>query len=343
VIIGQGIAGTTLAWQLRRRGLRVLVIDREANDGASHIAAGLITPVTGKRLAKSWRWDELYPAALAFYRSLETVTGAGFFHERASLRLFADSSEQGEYHRRANMLAGLVRDPSHIPDCFVAPLGGFEMLSAARLDVPRYLEASREQFREDDGYLVADIDPATDVELLAGGVRLPRLNVEACVLVFCRGFKPDTDPWFGSVRFNAAKGEILTLRIPRLTEDRVIHRGIWLAPAGGEIFRCGSTYTWDDLNCVPSEPGRAEIETRLRALLQLPFEVVGHRAAVRPVIDAGYPVLGRHPEFPQLAYINGLGSKGSLLAPYFADQLATCLMGEREPEPALDVRRFFAK
>ena len=71
VIVGQGLAGTTLAWQLLRRGRSVLVIDREGGVTSSRIAAGLITPVTGKRLAKSWRWEELYPAAVAFYRSLE--------------------------------------------------------------------------------------------------------------------------------------------------------------------------------------------------------------------------------------------------------------------------------
>src|SRR5215831_5042312 len=96
VVIGQGLAGTTLAWELRRRGFRVLVVDREAG-GSSRIAAGLITPVTGKRLAKSWRWDELYPAALAFYRSLEAETGASFFHQRPSVRLFADEAERDEF------------------------------------------------------------------------------------------------------------------------------------------------------------------------------------------------------------------------------------------------------
>src|SRR5262245_56991254 len=99
VIVGQGLAGMTLAWQLRRRGQHVLVIDREGG-GSSRIAAGLITPVTGKRLARSWRWDELFPAAVAFYRSLEVETGEAFFHQRPALRLFADEAERDEFDRR---------------------------------------------------------------------------------------------------------------------------------------------------------------------------------------------------------------------------------------------------
>ncbi|WP_439626097.1 NAD(P)/FAD-dependent oxidoreductase [Gemmata sp.] len=341
IIVGQGLAGTALAWRLRRRGLRVLVVDRDARDGASHVAAGLVTPVTGKRLAKSWRWSELIPAARDFYRSVERDTGTALFHERPALRLFASEAERAEYHRRRERLGELVRDATSAPDCFDAPFGGVEMPHAARLDVPAYLDASREQFRNGDGFLAADLDPTHEVEVRADGMRLPRFGVEARGLVFCRGFAA-SDPWFGRVRFNAAKGEILTLRIPDLKEERVVHRGVWLAPAGGDLFRCGATYAWADLTNTPTPAGRAEIESRLRAFLRVPFEVLDHSAAVRPVIDAGYPVLGRHPEHPQLAYFNGLGSKGSLLAPFFAEQLAACLIGDREIEPALGVRRFFA-
>lgn len=340
IVIGQGLAGTTLAWQLRRRGQHVVVIDREAAVSSSRIAAGLITPVTGKRLAKSWRWDELYPAAVALYRAIERATGASLLHQKPAIRLFADQTECAEYRKReTGMLAGLVRDAKVNGDWFLAPFGGFEMPDAARLDVPRYLDVSRDLFRHDDGYTRAEVDPGRDVELLADGVRIKRLNLEARTLVLCRGFTTDADPWFGSIRFNAARGEILTLRIPGLGDDRVIHRGIWLAPVDGDVFRAGSTYEWDDLSPTPTAAGRMEIESRLRALLRLPFEVIDHSAAVRPVIDAGFPVLGRHPNRPQLAYFNGLGSKGSLLAPFFAEQLAACLAGEREPDPEVDVRK----
>src|SRR5207248_8840193 len=113
---------------------------------------------------------------------------------------------------------------------------------AARLGVPRYLDASREHFRHEGAFRAAEIELPRDVELIAGNVWLPRLGVEARGLVFCRGFSPGSDPWFGGIRFNAAKGEVLTLRIPGLSEERVVHRGIWLAPAGDDVFRCGSAY-----------------------------------------------------------------------------------------------------
>lgn len=352
IIVGQGLAGTVLAWELLRRGQRVLVVDREGTGSASRIAAGLVTPVTGKRLAKSWRWDEVYPVAVAFYREREAELGNTFFHQRPALRLFATEAERAEFAKRTatsrepgtpNIGEFVRANPAIDRDHFDAPLGGFEMPAAARLDVPRFLDVSREHFRHRDAYRTAAIDLPGDVELLPSGVRVAKLEVEARTLVLCRGFAPGADPWFGGVRFNAAKGEILTMRIPGLREERVIHRGIWLAPAGGDLFRCGATYAWDDLNNTPTATAREEIEAKLRAFLRLPLEVIDHRAAVRPVIDAGFPVLGRHPSHPALAYFNGLGSKGSLLAPFFAGQLAGCLLGEREPDPEVDVRKFLGR
>ncbi len=342
IIVGQGIAGTTLAWQLLRRGMRTLVIDRNCGDGASHIAAGLITAVTGKRLAKSWRWDELYPRAVAFYRTIEAQLHQPLLHVRPAVRLFINDAELAEFHRRsAGVLRDLVQPSAEVnPAWFHDSLGGFAITAAGRLDVPRYLDASREHFRQHAAYHIAELDLTRDLQLLEDGVCLPRLGLAARAIVLCRGFSHDPDPWFGSIRFNAAKGEILTLRIPGFHETRVVHRGIWLAPVGNEIYRVGSTYTWEPLNCEPTAIGRAEIEQRLREFLRIPYEVIDHRAAVRPVIDAGFPVLGRHPDHPQLAYFNGLGSKGSLLAPFFADQLANILTEPRQPEREVDVRRF---
>jgi glycine/D-amino acid oxidase-like deaminating enzyme len=325
VIVGQGLAGTALAWSLMRRGRNVLVADDDRGS-ASRLAAGLITPVTGKRLAKSWRWEELYPAAVAFYRTCERETGAEFFHQKPAVRVFADGLERDEYFRREKLLHGLVRPVELLSEAwFHTPFGAFEMPVAARLDVQRYLDESRRYFLARTAFAGVEVDP--------------RGLSQSVTVIFCRGFVAGADPWFGSIRFNAAKGEILTVRVPGLREDRVVHRGVWLAPRGEEIFRVGATYTWDPLDTRPTAVGRSELEEKLRTLVKLPYEVLDHVAGVRPVIDAGYPVLGCHPENPRVAYFNGLGSKGALLAPLFAEQLAAHLCGAGSIEESLHVRR----
>jgi len=325
LIIGQGLAGTALAWHLRWRGFRVLVLDRGDAVTSSRIAAGLLTPITGKRLALTWRFAELWPVAVAFYRRVEIETGEAFFREQPMVRLFQNEEEREVFAKRADReFRGLVRRPEPLVNAnwFANPLGGFEMTQAGQLVTERYLDASRTAFEQNGGFRIASIEPS-DIELSPDCVRLPRLGVAARTLIFCEGFAPN--PWFPALRFNAVKGEILTLRIPGLTEDRIVNRGVWLMPLGGDVFRAGSTYDRDALDCVPTVRGRDEIVSRLQSFLRLPFEVIGHTAAVRPVTEDQRPLVGVHPECPQLAIFNGLGSKGALQAPYFAEQLANLL------------------
>lgn len=320
IVVGQGLAGTALAWELLRRGRSVLVVDREPETTSSRIAAGLLTPITGKRLAVSWRWAEFLPVATAFYRDIEHRLGVRFFHPVPCVRQFAYEIELKQYARSAGEFDGLACDPDPPvnPEWFDAPRGGFQMPTAARLDTATYLNTSRDHFRALGAYRTASVDVSADIAVSADTVQLLPLGVSASRLVFCQGFDGSTNPYFPAVAFDAAKGEILTLRIPGLSETRVMNRGVWLAPDGGELWRCGATYSWNPLDGVPTAEGREQILTRLRAFLKLPAEVVGHAAAVRPIIGDRHPTILWNPAHPQIGFFNGLGSKGALLSPYFA-------------------------
>lgn len=341
-IVGQGLAGTTLAWQLRWKGFRVVVVDRGAAVTSSRVAAGLITPITGRRLAKSWRFDEFFAAACDFYPRVETAVGEQFFARRPVVRLFRDDRERAIFDDRAGRdFRGLIDpDPPAVNgDWFAASLGGFTMTAIGQLAVARYLDASREVFRTDSGYRTGQVWGRDDLVIEPDGVRLPGLGVTARRVVFCQGFDAARDPLFVGVPFAPAKGDILTLRVPGLAEDRVINRGVWLAPADGGLYRAGSTYDRDRLDDTPTPAAREEIAGRLREFLRLPFEVVGHAAAVRPIVDERKPVLGLHPASDRVGFFNGLGSKGSLLAPFYAAHLAGFLAGDHPLDPDVDLRR----
>ncbi|MBN9522579.1 FAD-binding oxidoreductase [bacterium] len=317
-VVGQGLAGTAVAWQLRRRRRRFLVIDRGDPHAASRVAAGLITPYTGRRIARTWKLDECFGAAVAVYGASEAETGVKLLHHAPALRLFADAAER-------DVARGKI-DPTRFDrainrDWFAAPHGGFDLTPAARLDTTRFLDAYRTLFAEQHAYRVMDFDPATDVEPTADSVRLPRLGLTVRGVFFCQGVGGVGNPWFPTVPYNPAKGEVLTLRIPGLGETRPVHRGVWLAPVGGDTFLAGSTYDRADHTPTPTAAGRAAIEAGLREFLKLPFEVLDHRAGVRPVLLTTKPMLGVHPRWPGLAILTGLGSKGSLYAPVFAAQL----------------------
>tara|TARA_R110002072_G_scaffold302354_1_gene484843 strand:+ start:8777 stop:10441 length:1665 start_codon:yes stop_codon:yes gene_type:complete len=344
VIVGQGIAGTTLAWQLKWRGLRGLIIDRDDGTSASKVAAGLMTPVTGKRLVPSWRLDETWAAADDFYRRVESETNSQFLTQPGQARLFDSAESKEEFDRRDwSEHPAEIRQPQKLVDAlsFDAPLGGFELPTARRLDVPAYLAASREVFVADGTLRIADLAPADDLEFRDDAVVLTKHGLCTKRVIFCQGALGATNPLFADVEFKAARGEILTLKIDGLEETRIVNQGVWLVPCGDGLFKAGSTYDFDNLTPHVTDSGRDEIVERLTRFLKLPFEIVGHESGVRPVVLERRPIIGVHREIPQLAIFNGLGSKGSLLAPLVAAQLVSHLFDRRPIDSELNYQTRF--
>lgn len=336
VIVGGGLAGTALAWHLHWRGRRVLLLDRPDPASASRVAAGLLTPLTGGRFGRTWRWAEFRPTAGAFYRRAEAETGGSFFAEREAVRLFRDAADRAEGDRRA----GPQPEATVNLDWFAAPAGGFAMPDAARLDAAAYLDASRRHFTRLGAFAAADLHPAGDVDVSAGGVRLPRLGVATDTLVFCQGAGAAGNPWFPRLPLTPNAGEVLTLYVPGLAEGRVVTRGAWLAPLGDGLFLAGATYAPGRADAGPTAAGRAEVGDRVRAFLRPPFDVIAHRAGVRPTTPDRRPLVGFHPTHPRLACFTGLGSKGTLTAPPLAGRLAAALCGNGAIDPAVDLGRF---
>ena len=343
VVIGQGLAGTALAWQLHWLGQRVLILDRDETWTSSKVAAGLITPITGKKLIRSWRFAELWPVALEFYRRIESLVETPFFQVTRMLRLFADQSERDLFERRHGLDQYHGIEITGLPSCPPASInvegGGFEMSPCGRLDVAAYLGASRRYFERIGGWRQVEFDVSRGTELTPEGIRIPSLNVIARRVVFCQGHEAASNHWFRDVVFKPAKGEVLCVRIPGIDESRIVHRGVWLVPQGDSRFRVGSTYDWDHLDANPTPTGREEILGKLSEFLTKPVEVTDHLAGVRPIHRNQFPILGCHPKHPQLCFLNGLGSKGSLHAPYFARQLALHLVEGQPIEPVVDLNR----
>ena len=70
LIIGQGISGSFLSYYLLKARKKIMVIDQAKPFSASKVASGVINPVTGRRIVRTWRIEELLPFALQAYTEL---------------------------------------------------------------------------------------------------------------------------------------------------------------------------------------------------------------------------------------------------------------------------------
>ncbi|MFN8329950.1 MAG: hypothetical protein U0T81_01810 [Saprospiraceae bacterium] len=59
MLIGRGLAGCLLSWELKRRGSSISMIGINSPGAASRVSSGVINPVTGRRYVKGWRFEEL--------------------------------------------------------------------------------------------------------------------------------------------------------------------------------------------------------------------------------------------------------------------------------------------
>ncbi|MCA1759666.1 MAG: FAD-dependent oxidoreductase, partial [Bacteroidales bacterium] len=112
------------------------------------------------------------------------------------------------------------------------------------------------------------------------------------------------------------------------SENYILNKQIFVLPVGNQRFKIGSTYDWQDLSEQPTEMGKQSIIERFEKLVTVEYSLEQHWAGIRPAVSDRRPVLGVHPKYRNLFVFNGLGTKGVMLAPYFAKEMVNRLIIE---------------
>ena len=97
LIVGQGIAGTSMAMHLLDLGKKILIVSDSKLPSSSKVAAGIFNPLTGKKLVKTWLADDLFPYAKGFYNYLEAIFDTKFVYHTPIYRPFRSIAEQNTY------------------------------------------------------------------------------------------------------------------------------------------------------------------------------------------------------------------------------------------------------
>jgi len=319
LIIGQGLAGSMLAWHLMRRNQSVNIVNDESAACASRVAAGLFNPVTGQRLVLQEQAAHIIPAAQQCYQELEACLGKTFFHDKPMLRILKNEKELQTFEKRSHekkYTPYLGKHIDHI-EAIHAPHGLCEQLQTGYLDTNRLLDSLRDYFITQACY-TADHFEYRDLTVSEKGIVWKQTHAER--IIFCQGFMDQDNPWFNDLPFQPAKGEILTLRSNSKLPEQIINGGKWLLPLDNGHYKAGATYSHDLCDIEPSAEARIEILNGLQKMLHNAphIDLLKQQAGVRPNTLDKQPFIGFHPDIPQIGIFNGFGSKGSMLIPYYA-------------------------
>lgn len=341
LIIGQGISGTWLSYYLQKENKSFIVIDNNNENTPSKIAAGIINPVTGRRMVATWMIDELLPFVWQAYTEIGYILNIqaisqkniiDFFPSPQMLNAFTKRIEEGGQYLHA------YPEQNQFNHLFRYDFGCGEIRPVYTAHIDRLLPAWRQHLK--DANLLREENFQVD-QLNVSDEKIKYKDIVADKIIFCDGANGSDNSFFKLLPFAPNKGEVLILEIPGLPGDHIYKKGMLLAPLSEkDIYWVGSNYEWEFSNTLPTKKFREGTEQMLRSWLKIPFKIIDHKAGVRPATLERRPFAGFHPLHKNVGILNGMGTKGCSLAPYFAKQLADQLIFDSPLQADADISRF---
>ncbi len=340
LIVGQGLSGTWLGWWLHKAGIRFKIIDKFDQNSSSVRAAGLINPVTGRRLVNTWMIDELIPFATKAYAEIGHFLNKNFIKENTVIDFFPTVQMLQAFQKRYDgslQYLFIGDDREKYADLFRYELGWGAIKPCFLVQVEKLLIAWRHWLAKND-LLVEEFFDFSSCGELRNGVQYS--DIHASYIIFCDGISSAKNPYFNKLPFALNKGEGMLVDISGLPANHTFKKGMSLIPHNENIFWLGSSYEWEFENELPSQKFKENTERWLNQTLKLPFKILEHFAALRPATLERRPFVGFHPLNSRIGILNGLGTKGCSLAPYFANELVEKIRGHGNINPLADINRF---
>ncbi len=352
LIIGQGIAGTNIAFELLNQNKTIFVIDYFKKNSSSRVSAGICNPITGKRLTKSWQADIIFPYLVDFYTRFEDFLKIKFLRKLPVYRTFKSIENQNEWYVRTAQsewadFCSVEADNAHFGQYIDNPLGGWQTLQSYQVEVNILLENFRNYLKKEnllsehffdyekisffDNYITYSFpnDFPNDFpnNFLENNTEI---TLKAKKIIFCEGIEAQKNPFFQNLDFNFVKGEWIKILPKNIDENNTINaenhflegiisqEGLFVLPNIDQTITVGATYEWGNMSEEISENARKELTEKLDNFLKIPYTIIDQQAGIRPASKNREPFLLIHSQYKQLALMNGLGTKGVSLSPYFA-------------------------
>ncbi|HRP90417.1 MAG TPA: hypothetical protein PKX92_10295 [Edaphocola sp.] len=314
LIIGQGIAGSLLSFELYKKNIPFIVMDCSSKNSASTASGAVLNPYSGKTEKGVQRRLNMYNAAINTYSEWGKLLDAPILQYCELISFNEDSKNILSTESGLNTFF-YKNKIEHIEK--VAVVQNETLLKLWR----RWL---------DDNKLL--IEEEFNAELLQSKHGLRYNGKSFSKIVYCNGVAAMEDPIFSKLPFTRNRGDVLILEIPGLPEHFIFQvEGVRLIPKGNHIFWCGSNYLWEYDDMKPNKEWEVQTLDILKRWLKIPFELKNHICAKRPTTAGQIPAIGYHPNYPEIEIFNGLGTKGYSAGPFWIkDFVAKSFLNEEK-------------
>ena len=340
LIVGSGLAGIAFA-ELAILNNKTISVFENYSQNSSLVAGGLYNPVILKRFSEVWKAQEQISLAQDFYGALEGKLNTDLDFKVPIYRKLFSIEEQNNWFvatDKPNLAPFLATELKYNKyNGIDSPFGFGEVLQSGYVDIALLL-SKYQSYLTNQGLLWNETFHYGDLEVQKEYVVYKKERYKQ--VVFAEGFGMHANPFFFNLPLDGTKGELLVIRAPELKLDVIIKSSVFILPIGNDLYKVGATYNWEDKTPTPTVAGRNELLTNLKALVHCDFEVVDHLAGVRPTVKDRRPMVGTHPKHPNLHVLNGLGTRGVMLAPAMAKALFENIENQIPLEKEIDIKRF---
>ncbi|GAB4199105.1 MAG: FAD-dependent oxidoreductase [Bacteroidia bacterium] len=342
IIVGSGIAGITLAWELYRKNISFVLISQPALSQASLLAPGVWNPIVFKRITPTWNASELIAHLQSFYQYVENHLQIHLSEQLQIAHVLSNPEEEKLWQQKREFYPRFLDNVIELsPEkwlCLKYPLKCGIVKNAGRLKVAEYIHHSLEFFKSLQSFSVQTFHYNA---LIINDDGIEYDNISAQYIIFCEGHLIKQNPFFSFIQLKPAKGEILEIQSEKtlLPEHTVLHKNISIIPVENNRYLLGSNYEWKNLDETPTLSIKQQFLNTFENLFDVKYEFIGHYAGIRPALDRR-PILGRHPKIKNMFVFNGLGTKGVMLAPFSAELLVDSILHNIPIPQELSVERF---
>ncbi len=317
LIIGSGIAGTLLSYELILKGKSVIVIDDNSTQNASTVAGAVLNPVNIKQWNLAIDYGQYISQALHTYESLQALLNIPVISEIPVIVFNDDAGKKND--AVATYIHPLSAEETKLTTtCFSSNSFLKKITPSWQIHSITLLSAWKKHLLSKSSFISGHFD-AREVNFSKHSVVYKNISAEK--IIFCEGASGINNLFFTDAPFTRNRGEALLLSIPELPQHNIYHSSIRLVPTNDQLFWCGSNYIWNYTNLDAGLEWQKQTVIKLKQWLKLPFTIEKHIVAERPTTAGQKPLMLVHDQLPA-AMFNGLGTRGFLIAPLLAKQFA---------------------
>lgn len=340
IVVGLGLAGLAFTQELENNNKSFIVFE-DKSQNSSLVAGGMYNPVILKRFSPVWNAITQLEKAIVFYKKLEKKLSNIYDYKIDIYRIFKSVEEQNNWFvacDKPKLSSFMIPKIIHKKYAGIKSEFGFGRIhKTGRIDAINLLNDYKKYLKVNNQLLYERFEYA-ELNILNNSISYK--NISSKKVVFCEGFGLKQNPFFNYLPMQEAKGELITIYAPNLNIDVLIKAAVFVLPLGENYYRVGATFNWTDKTLEPTPEGKEELISKLKTFITVPFKITDHKAGIRPTVKDRRPLVGKHPNHKNLAVLNGLGTRGVMIAPTVAEQLYNHIENGVDLDSEISINRF---